>query len=123
MGTNNGQQQPASPQISALTNMAMKGTGGSGPGAGGASAVSQIAAALLARQKIQQWQAKNGVTTYGNPASQPGQATPGMGQQPGMGQSPGLPANGQLPLAAPQQGAPSMIPNAAQQPMPQTLQT
>lgn len=114
MGTNNGQQQPATaynnPQTAALTSMALNGTGGSGRGAGAASAVSQITAALLAKQRIDAWKAKNGVPTYGNPNAQPGQVTPGQGMP---GATPGMPAPGQTPLAAPQQGSPQMIPNAA----------
>ena len=118
MGTNNGQQQgqmPYDPRTAALTNMALQGTGGSGRGAGASSAVSQIAAALMAKQRIDAWKAKQGVPTYGNPNAQAGQVTPGMG-------SPGLPPPGQPPLGMPQQGSPQMIPNAAA-PAPQSLQT
>jgi hypothetical protein len=118
MGTNNGQQQAPSaynnPQTAALTNMALQGTGGSGRGAGASSAVSQIAAALMANQRIQAWKQKNGVPTYNNPNAQPGAVTPGA--------TPGMPSPGQLPLAAPQQGVPQMIPNAATA-VPPSMQT
>jgi hypothetical protein len=103
------QQQTMSPAMGGLVSAAQT------PGKGTAGAAAQIAAALMAKQRLQQWQQKFGVPSYGNPAAQPGQVTPGAG-------SPGVPAPGQLPLAAPQSGMPQQIPTAAQMP-PQQIAT
>jgi hypothetical protein len=89
MGTNTRNQQPGSygafnPQgagMNALVSQATTPYQGNAPGGGSAQGAAQIAAALMAAQRLKQWKNKFGVPTYNNPAAMPGAVTPGGGTQ------------------------------------------
>jgi len=87
----------SNPQTGALQQAALSPYAGAAPGGGTAGAVQQLAAALMARQRMQQEKSRLGVPQYGLPTAQPGQVTPGS---PGVGL--GGQAQGFSPFLAPQ---------------------
>lgn len=85
------------PRTGVLQQAALTPYSGTASGGGSTGAVQQLAAALMARQRMQQEKSRLGIPQYGMPTAQPGQVVPGS-----TGVGLGGQAQGFSPYLAPQ---------------------